>query len=796
MERQWPDPTESPYHSDPQALEARAELSVLDEPPEEVFPADGEPALDAVGDRPTSFDEGEEAEDFAEEQDEESGDGTMPRHEISYPAYDVSLPSPGHSLYVEQHAHGDNDGKFVGIELNVYRRALEPHALKPEYVQRVAANYVASKSFHGVAVEFHLREKRIAVIVAPEDHGRHMAAVYLLAQRPDIRPHEYQGGSRADFKVQDLEMHKDTAWLLDFRDSLELSRSFGRSLAAAADGLARHNSIVVAIVTPKVWANASEGGSHLAVELENPAPVAILRRRLEAARSEDRKTIVDDPESWIAYVDSVGLLREAAPAEAVRLADSVINAEQYWKQANRDARDQLLAEYDKKRDENGEIGKDKVIEIMREMVVSAHKDWRNFLLEWNNNNQDSQVRTFQLAASVLDGAPAGHIFQEATKLAAKLGDSLDVVGLRGHGILHLVSQVKATLEDGDVVRFRRPGFADAVLDYFWIDREHLQEEFLVWLRTLVHQSDLDDDATMAVINRIADYAVRWTRRKNDFKLVADLMRSWSDAEKLRPFAVQLATSIALSSDLGRKMRDLLLQWSKREAERGIRRSTPGLQRVVAQICGGELGRVYPKLAVTRLAYLADVADSKTMNDVLSAVKSLWCEADARTELLESVSALIDADDAARRRRGVNAFLSIAGISDDSGDTPLILSHAHANPEDTTISRLVTCWRAVLDAPNSGLEDQKIFRAWMNAAASDPTLSSLTIEIIYRAAVGEAGNRISRSRLVRLGELRGAWRTLDEKEWDPARHDVFQVLQEKIQDIDPLNTSRTNAQHAS
>lgn len=113
------------------------------------------------------------------------------------------------------------------------------------------------------------------------------------------------------------------------------------------------------------------------------------------------------------------------------------------------------------------------------------------------------------------------------------------------------------------------------------------------------------------------------------------------------------------------MRDELLDWTKTEGDDSL-----AVRTLTAEVCGGALAQIYPKVALYRLVRLAQSTDLPVVEAVKNAIQALWQQASIRGLIIEQVSTWCTATDAARREAGLRAFLALAGLREPHGQPEL------------------------------------------------------------------------------------------------------------------------------
>lgn len=650
-------------------------------------------------------------------------------------------------VFIEQQVQ-QNYGTIAGtVEIvNNVRQMLDYHDLPNRYVKE-CVNAFALPPRIDKAREV-LRRNHIVVLVADVDSGRHDAAVYLLGTQESVTLREVRRESGDRLDIAELETETRSGWLLDLRGDQNLDHSLGRSLLGHRERLRSCGSYLVAIIPRALWTQVGIGGDELAFFLEPAAAAEIVRSRLKALKPPI------NAEPYLQAAEIQQRLHNATPADGVR-----------WVEAIRKVTSTPFQLEDERTYD--QLNSDEVQTSLIKSVIQVCGNWRSELLEWHKSNFDSRLRNFLLAAAVLEGHTAGEIFEAATKVAVALGeDKPDVDGQRGAGILELIDLVDAHLPDEEHLRFMKPGYADAILDYFWIDRQHLQTEFVAWMCQLPLGLK-DTEAAESISGRIGSYVLQWTRRHQKVKMLRDVVRRWAPARVLRTTLVNLLTAAALEPNIvGKFVRDDLLDWAKTEGSGSL-----AIRTLTAQVCGGDFAKIYPKVALNRLAWLAQSADLAVVEAVQEAMKILWRQPNVRDQIIDQVSTWCTSTDVGRKQAGLRAFLALAGLQDSNHGFPE-LSLQIDSTSKARRKLLEQGWRTVLSAqPVESPSASEVLAIWLDAALLSSELQTLLKEVLAIAVGGADALDVDYRRFVRLNGLLYCWQPANKSESDGPRVDL-------------------------
>ncbi|KAA9160682.1 hypothetical protein FPZ12_016150 [Amycolatopsis acidicola] len=635
---------------------------------------------------------------------------------------------------VEVKVDRNDGGTVAGFVQQVVGRAMAAHNLPSAYVEQRGKTFAAPEDFSKSRriLDFH----HVVVVVAEQDAGRHHAAVTLLAGRGDVVPRQVfrEPGDRLDLDA--LQLDRSSGWLLDLRNDTELDPSFGLTLWSLQDQLRDKGSYLVVIVQPNTWSRVCGGAEPLEYRLARVPARVIVRKQLSVG---DRPV---DPEPYLREQQLVERLSSATPAEALRHAQ-VIETVHY-------SGDETLVLKDTDADTARWTADDRM-RYRIDAVLRILNNWRKELLDWHIANGDSFVRNYLLAAAAMEGGTAGAVFEATVELAVALGESgPDVAGQRGPGILELTRKVRAELADDDRVKFTRPGYADAVLDYFWADRQHLRARFVKWLGALPRIIATD---RVVVANRVAQYVLRWTERQGEVELLRTVTNEWAVDVELRPVVADLVTAVALrDDDVGKRTRADLLAFAKRKDE-------APLPLLAAAVCGGPWGLIHPRLALRRLGEIGQNSDPEVRQAVVDAIGALWARQDADRHILGRVVKWCE--DPGNRPLGATVFLALAALHDRRADLPELARTDESG--QATRDQLIKGWRAVLDTrpPAAG----EVLASWLGAAIRYPAFQADLAELLASAAKGWQPGELDERRPVFLTRLLYRWAPVDDDSAD-------------------------------
>lgn len=589
----------------------------------------------------------------------------------------------------------NNHGTVIGIQNNNEIQRLRGTPLPPDWIHSTLRWYVADDDMTKELLAT-LEAHRVAVIHAATGTGRYTTALHALDKLgvPTIRQVRHTPNEKVELEgLKD----EDTGWILDLRHETQpLQTAFGLHLREVADHLRDTRSFVIVVATTALWQSVAGEAPGLAHQLAPAAGAAVARAYLDG-----RQPPLNNLEEWLSEDRIAAHLADATPARAVDWARKITTAVALNRSA---AQPQSFAE-------------------LVDFVLQSAQNWRSELLQWHTENTDSGHRTYLLAAAVLDEAPARTVYDAHIKLGTALGDTpTPTNGQRGPGIIELTDIVRAELGIDDRIRFRRPGYAEAVVDYFWVDRPHHVEAFTRW--TAEQAALLPSELGIPLANRVSQWTTRYTLAKQSLTVLRATAAQWAASKNLNSHAPDLLVAAALDPVDGKLARNKYLDWAKAAdtTDPADRKNTPvAVKRALAEAMA-QLAPVYPKVALRRLADLAaHTATADVTEAVGDALMTLWdqegFQGTVRTTLTDWFDAAQDHHTAAARR----AFLHLAQRTTPD-NIPILLTTNSTGPDPWAL----TGWRRALDGKATP-QVQDAVNTWLDAALAHGRLRNTIIK---------------------------------------------------------------------
>ncbi|MEU4744246.1 hypothetical protein AB0G02_27805 [Actinosynnema sp. NPDC023658] len=405
-------------------------------------------------------------------------------------------------------------------------------------------------------------------------------------------------------------------------------------------------------------------------DLECPKPVDVLAKYLGTPATDP---VLNSSE----FADD---LRDLWPPTIKEVADAVSD------RGNRgEEREQALREV--LRDRQGDPGPP-LREVVRKKQGKSEVEWLALLL----------------AAALLEGAAPWHVVAAA--------DSLLVLNKveRKKTVPLLTPSPYTRLSDLDYgsftpenCRFQASDSGAEVFRYFWQEHRDLRKTMVEWMGALPGQiSDLTRDELERFADRCAELA-----GCGGTKEVLELAEIWarpsaesddgvSDHWKIRyrrSIAVRLLTTTATDPAAGARIRQKLLDWSKKG-------ENLNLQLLTAEVCAG-IGEAFPRIALTRLKYLADSPNPDVWSATRQATVSIGADL-GTASFLRHVAEWSENAGSARLRLMVESTATV--LARDS--------------EDADLAAVVEFWRQALRTmPLENLYPAIV--SWLRTAAETP-----------------------------------------------------------------------------
>lgn len=570
-----------------------------------------------------------------------------------------------------------------GVHYHVAREPLAAHALGPKDVEAACAVYVEVSAWPE-AVE-KVRTNNLVGFLSDPGSSRWITGVNIaakLALTPSLLELDPDDRS-TPFPTDDA-----TCYLLDLATAADqVTHGLGVRLRDHARALEGVGSRLIVLATQQLWQACGLGGYDSWVRVSSPPPLEVFRSHLSRMR------IAERADAWADSPLTISALTGVTSADAVWLA-TLVDA------AVRRGLPRAEAEAE---------------------VFEAYRDWPESISELlvrTAGDDDGYERALAVAVAVLEESPASQVFGATDVLARVAGvNRAPGAGLVGPGAVAMLSSVNAELTDDDRVCFPRIGYGSALLDHMWRDRH----KFRVQLREWFAAAPREVGADMVWAPAIARLAVR----HRDPDLVIEVAESWA-AGATNVLAVEALSDAAISDEAGPAVRRRLYRW----ATHG---NVASRHELTADVCGGEMGRRYPRIALTRLRHLATQGTDTVRRKVVAAMVALAAVPSSRSLAVQEIRDWLYSTNEGRQATGRSAFLALVHMT----DVETVATIAGVLGDGDDIESLSDCWWSVLRHPDSSLSARAAFVHWLEAAM---------VEMLPRGRVLACLSRACRSAL--------------------------------------------------
>jgi hypothetical protein len=509
----------------------------------------------------------------------------------------------------------------------------------------------------------------------------------------------------------------------------QLTPEFGSELKAASEILVDAGSYLIVLTEAEQWSRISDRvESSLLCALHAPSPESVAQKWLGA------KAPGRDFDRWFGDSQITELLKGETPREAVEIAKLIRTAGSPDFEPSRTATDLKL-------DSNTE---DIDFRLRVASVVAARGQWRPQLLAWHaTSGRTAFERNFLLVAAVLREFPVGATYKEAKHLSGRFKDvSERMEGQSGPGVIELLHKISAGTDPSGKVRFSRPRWAEAVVDYYWRDRPDGHDAFIGWLIQLPLSDSFLDDDRANVAERVLEVVFDLIMTKDQFDELGRVIDQWSAQPETETAAWNFLDAASLHPTLGRNVAQLMLRWSTGSHMRR--------RKAVAAVCGREFGRTNTGKALVRLSRLIADEELEVAAVAEQAVVALWEQPEIGRELLEQLIAWQTAGAGKRVTAARNIFTTIAALRSRAEPArPDLLVRAMVNDEGLRL--VAQGWRCLLDGDLECDPLVEALRPWLEAARENADVEADVMSVFERAT---AGRRRAAERLQRCAQF---WR---------------------------------------
>jgi len=672
---------------------------------------------------------------------------------VTDPAADREVDRDNGGLLVDVHAD-TNYGQLVGQLFEaVQRHSGAP--LPPAWIHRELATYLPLKNEDKAAAL--LASNRVLVLVADQPgSGRWTGALRLLATAGDgdLTVRRIRRDVGDNFSMEGLRGHKRTAWILDLRDSEEsLPASCDLSLELqTVQDLRDDGSYLAVLIGSRLWERVGHRAAGLAVVPEPPDRSELFVHCLRAygvshphAFAEDHRFAKDLP--------------QLRPGQVADWARTVAASNAQYRAATGRGTEPDSDDF----------------EVVAKAAIGAVDGWMDALATWHADAQrTSYDRNYLLLAAVFDGAPIPEVHRKIASLAKEFGEKGEraepLAGQQGPGLIQLARQINATSLPNGHIRFPGPGYAEAVVRYFWRDRPELIDAFTKWTAELCKSLKHPDGTRLA--QRMAPWVLHHVKATRTTRLLHRIAADWSGDDNLAPHAHALLVAASLDPQVGQLTRRATETWMAKPD------APAPLLRTLAQVCQS-LAPANPEKMLRRLGDLACSKQDGVAEAVGAAIDALWSDNDLRDRLHATVISWFESDQEPLHQAASSAFLNLA--QQHGGGQPLLLREPGTPAADWVIAG----WRTVLEIDEPSPLTHRAAYAWLDAAATlDRSTSDRILSALVKAVHDTPIDYLRGQRFLNLVRLSEHWMLKGEALDENGRNELRSDLMLRTQLADP------------
>ncbi|MFC5147132.1 hypothetical protein [Streptomyces aureoversilis] len=642
-----------------------------------------------------------------------------------------------------------NFGTLIGQVIQAAVRIHRGQPLPHDWVDEQLVGYVPPRN-EGEAAAILRREKVLVLVADAVGTGRWTTALKLLRHYPDgaltIRPVRREAGD--DFTMEGLRGQERTGWILDLRatgESVPVGRMFGRELNDTAP-LKSAESVLIVLVSTELWKQIGEGAGNLDVAMDPADPAEILTAYLGLSDA------CPDPDKWKNDHRLKAHVRHLLPGQVYEWARTIVEV----------ASDQSGS--------GSSETPEKRFTKQVEAVINARLRWFEQLAEWHSRpGRTSFERNYLLSMAVYDGSVVEDVHEKVALLATAFEEDAEPLrGQQGPGLVELTRQIDAKLQPDGSIRFPGPGFAEAVVDYFWLDRPHLLDKFTKW--TVDQCLALEQPHQSALAERVTPWVLHHCQSTRSTRFLRSVATRWSENSRLLSHAVNLLVATSLDAQIGSLTRNAITKWIEQP------KTTVALKCAITKACQ-HLAPVHPTSMLRRLAELAATAEPEVGVTVGESINALWDDSELRPRLHEALTNWLESEKPTVQRAAGNAFLHLAMKLDDTG-MPTLLS------DDKAPIWVVNSWRSILEADDLSSLALRVSTSWLDASAVSPEAREIVADVFVRAVHDtpkEARRGIRALNFFRIAEN---WRILGRALDEPTRNQERATIVERVEAADP------------
>lgn len=696
----------------------------------------------------------------------------------SWPGSSGRPPIDGPSVHAEVKVEHMTGGVAAGMYVEQKSiLPLDEVVVRPSYLKRVRKTHAVPEGFESLVSH----DQRIVLFDLPERAGRTTHAEALadrLASLPPTAPASWPpaadvldpagtrrkvsrlmfGGS-PHFPVNRLPTEHGKVWLLEIpadEDEFQVV-GFGDNLIELDRRLRAQRCHLLVLTRPEQWRRIGDQHPTLWVSVDMTIRTVTP---LEVARSQLTGRIgAADADNWLRHPGITAAVKDSSYGVVVEVVESIVAAAATPREMLPSDRT-TTSKY-----EPDDLDDDVVLARRIAMVLDSRGKWRRQLLDWHRApGRTAFERDFQLTAAAMTELPVAHVYYGTTELNRLFAadSKADTNYLQAvPGVIQMLDAVGGNLTDDDRIRFLRPGWTDAILEYFWLDRPLARGKFIDWLalapgfQTGDALEFVSDEQRRAVARRIVRFALQWAARQERDAPLAKLAIAWRNSKwNLWKELVDTISAVAAAQDndpdgVGEEIAPLVKHrgYVHRCLLRWAHKGDVAQVHLVLAVCAGPFADRYTSKALVRLKHAARLLDDQTQPILADVISHLWREPSARATLIAEIAGWCDAE--GQRQAGCIAFAQLAeqSIQDTNderlGSLELLRAAADYAPDHELLGR---CWWAFLNT--TGAQERKhLLSYWLTAAVTHPGQREAVVTVLRHAARGTTPNaRVVRDRI--------------------------------------------------
>ncbi|MBV2151274.1 hypothetical protein [Kitasatospora sp. SUK 42] len=681
--------------------------------------------------------------------DTEPADTQTPASLVSSPT--APAARAGDAPQVGLHA-GVNHGQMIGQLFEaVQRHSGAP--LSAEYIERQLQGYLPIGNESDA--QRILQENQVLVLFADRSgSGRWTAALQLLAgYQKLLKVRRIRRDSGDSFSMEGLRGHKRTGWILDLRaedESLPAQCDLAAELHDV-DALRTDESYLIVVMSKAIRTQSGIDLDELALTPEPPNGIELFAKCLTEAKAPLAEALAKEPRF------TTDLL-QLPPGRIVAWARTVAAAAIGYQAA---------------------VGRpltptDDDFTKVAAAAGSAVDGWLEELVTWHSAaGRTSYERNYLLLTAVFEGEAIPEVHKKVASLASALGEKGEraarLAGQQGPGLFELARQINATLLPDGRIRYPGPGYAEAVVRYFWRDRPDLNHAFTAWTAELCKELGKAEGIRLAT--RMIPWIQHHLQSTRSTRLLQRVVADWSADGDLAPIAHTLLVGAALLPQVDRLTLDAIDTW----LDKG---DTPAsLLQTLARTCQS-LAPAHPTRMLRRLGVLADSTADGVADAVGNAVNALWSDEDLRPRLHTTLVSWLDSPHESLRDAAASAFLNLA--QQEFEGVPALLYE----PGTPAAPWVVTGWRTVLEALDPSPLAHRAGQAWLNSAATVPGSQEQILATLVSAVHDTPTDYLRGQRVMNLTRLAERWLLLSTVVDEAGRSALRLSLGARLQEADP------------